>query len=177
MLNRSLLLAAVVSLALAGPLQAQYSESLGDFDGPAATTDFPLPPVYIGTFTPGVGLAAATISGTYGSDIVSTSTAGFDLFLDGIMVAQCVYLDPGCWQAGAAYRPWSYTFSGAELSIFDDGLADLTVVQTSQTSIRLGSLTLEGRTVVTPEPMTAVLLAVGLLGMAFVARKREELLA
>jgi hypothetical protein len=158
------------------PVQAQYSESLGDYDGPAVTSGFPLAPVLIGTFTPGASLFTAMISGTYGTAIVPSSTAGYDLFLDGILVSQCVYPDPGCWGNGADYRPWSYTFSGAELSIFDDGVADLTVVQTSATNVRIGGITLEGRFAATsvPEPASLLLLGMGLFGVGVVARGRRN---
>jgi PEP-CTERM motif len=159
---------------LVAPLRAQYSQSLGDFNGPDNESGYPY--LYdVGTFTgipDAASISSATIYGTWGTDALSTSTAALTLFLNGIQVAQCVYDDPGCWQDGDPFRPWSYTFSPGEFAtLAGTGSADLVVRQDDCCAIRLGNPTLE--ITETPEPGSMVLLASGLAFLGVHRRKRR----
>lgn len=129
---------------------------------------FPQLPLTIGTvnFTipPNERVASATISGFWGSVDVPASTAGVDLVLDGIVVAQCVKPAADCWVDSSSQRPWSYTFSKQDLPTLADGTATLTAVQTSEISVRLGASTL----VIETEPADRIptLSALPLLALA-----------
>jgi hypothetical protein len=136
-----------------------------DYD---STDPFPIAPVTVGTFSVPTGITSATINGTFGN-FLAPSSAGVDLFLDGILVGQCVKNAP-CWGSALA-TPWSYTFAVGELSIFDDGQAVLTAVQTSEFVIRLGVTELDFTVV--PIPAAAWLFGSGLLGMIGVARRKK----
>jgi len=172
MIKRSLSLAVLALMVTVGTAQAQ-TQSLGDYDGPEFTTGFPLPGVSLGIFTTGTGVTSATIHGTWGTAAFPSTTAGLDLFLDGILVASCAEFEVGCYESAPAFAPWSYTFSGAELSIFADGAAELIAVQTSPFRMRIGDPTLDW-TASVPEPASVFLLASGVLGLAVVARRRED---
>ncbi len=117
------------------------------FTGGENSSGFPLSTQSIGaaqTFPipQGERVVSATISGTWGSPTSPLGTAGVDVFLDGVLVAQCVKPDSGCWVNGAAQRPWSHTLTGPEMAKLNDGSATLTVQQTSESFISLGASTL-----------------------------------
>ena len=109
-------------------------------------------------------VASARISGFWGSTDVPASTAGVDLLLDGILVAQCVKPSPDCWVDATSQRPWSYTFAKKDLAKLADGSATLTAVQTSEISVRVGVSTL----VIETEPADRIptLSALPLLALA-----------
>lgn len=164
------LTALALSLAFgATPATAQTSETLGEYSGAYYTSGFPIAPVTVGTFSSSLwslGVAGATISGTFGNSAFSNS-AGTDLFLDGILIAQCVQFAT-CYSTAGPHA-WSYTFGAGDLGIFADGFAILTAVQTSEYTIRLGQTTLA----TVPEPATVLLLAGGLFGLALKSRRRD----
>jgi hypothetical protein len=120
-------------------LLATIVRDLPEFNGQEfrdSTTQFPRSPVQVSTLSVGQELRdstirSATISGTFGNSTVRHS-AGVSLFLDGIQVAQSVSFNR------PPPRAWSHTFSGAELAALQDGVVELTAVQTSLGAIRLG---------------------------------------
>jgi hypothetical protein len=127
----------------------------------------PQPPLPVGTVNfsvpAGERVVAATISGFWGTSLVPDGTAGVDVRVDGILVAQCVKPSADCWQSAAQQRPWSYTFSATELVAFNDGVASMTAVQTSDISVRLGTSTLIIET--GPLPAVPALSTLGLLAL------------
>lgn len=117
-------------------------------DPPKFSVDdlFPAPPLTVGTvkfeIPPGQKVVAAQISGFWGSSLIPEATAGVDVLVDGILVAQCVKPAVGCYELGSGQRPWSYVFTDAELAQLADGEAKMTAVQTSDVTVRLGRSTL-----------------------------------
>jgi len=116
----------------------------------------PQPPLTVGTvnFAVPVGeqVVAAQISGFWGSSLVPDGTAGVDVLVDGILVSKCVKPSPDCWESAPRQRPWTYTFKQSELAAFNDGVATMTAVQTSDISVRLGTSTLTIETAPVPPP-------------------------
>ncbi|WP_088330415.1 hypothetical protein [Lacimicrobium sp. SS2-24] len=150
------------------------SLSLGDYDS-GSVGPYPKPEVTIGTFNydlAGQDIVSATLSGTYGSEIVPSSTAGFDLFGDGLLVAQCIYQDPGCWVSGDNFRPWSFDFS--DFFVLSDGALEISVIQTSGSTIRLGSIELNIVTADIPVPAPLALIGLGLAGLGITRRGKTR---
>ena len=133
-----------------------------------SSAKFPQPPLTVGTVVfaipRGERVVGATISGFWGSSVVPDSTAGVDVLVDGILVAQCVKLVPYCYDPAPAARPWSYTFTDDELSKLSDGTATMTAVQTSDDTVRLGQALLTVRT--SPVPGVPTLSTLGLVWLA-----------
>lgn len=149
-----------------------YSDSLSEFSydgGPS----FPSPEQTVGTFVFGVPSAetivSATLDGTFGNSVASSS-APFQIFLDSIFVGECV-VNTACFYGGLT----PFSFSVSDLSIFDDGEAVLSIIQTGEAITRLGAttLSLETRTSEVPLPAGFALLGSALvLAGAFTRRRR-----
>jgi hypothetical protein len=144
---------------------------------------FPQLPLNVGTvdFTiaPNERVGSARISGFWGSVDEPASTAGVDLFVDGIVVARCVKPASDCWADASTQRPWSYTFSNEDLAKLADGTATLTAVQTSEFTVRLGVTTLVLETVPADRVPTLsaaalLLLAAGLALVGGLAARRHS---
>ena len=146
-----ILLALVLGLLLLGPRPAaaqtrHVTATLPDYSGPGVPSA-PFPNLTIGTFTytllPGESVLRATVRGTWGNDIYPPGSAGANVFVDGVLVAQCVRLGT-CWLDTPPDRvPWSFAFSASQFPLLNDGQAVLTAQQTSDTFVELGDLTLD----------------------------------
>jgi len=154
---------------------AAYADSttvLPEFNGSASYPDpGPYePPTVAGTFTIDPGVTGITISGTFGNSL-TPNTAGADLYLGSILVAQCVEFD-SCYYAQSP-TTWSTTLTSSQLALLGTGVVDFTVVQTSQFWTRLGETTLiQTTTPPVPEPSTIILMATGALAAAGSVRRR-----
>jgi len=174
-----IVLAAALALTASTAANAgviSFSETLPDYSSPGSSSGFPIDLGTVGTFTFAAGdVLDATISGTWGNFDFPDSSAGADIFIDGLLVAQCVEF-ADCWQNSTGTVLWSYTFTAADLlsGILDDGIANLQIIQTSSTTVRLGDLTLSGNVDINavPEPGTLVLAGIGLLGLGLGRRRR-----
>jgi hypothetical protein len=146
----------VATLAAGLAAAATILVTFPEFNGPPHQADesFPQPSVTVGTspiaIPAGEKVVSAAISGFWGTKDDPDSTAGVDLFLDGIRVAQCVAPSTGCWVGTTGQRPWSHTFTVSELVKLNDGSATFTAVQTSGLRIRLGETTLAVQTALPP---------------------------
>jgi hypothetical protein len=172
---RQITAAASLAFVLVTPAQAQYASTLPEFSGDPFSSS-PWPIYNLGSFigTPTANITFAQITGAFGNTALSISSAGVDVKLDGIVVAQCVEYSP-CWSGGGPLT-WSYTFAPNEYSIFADGIATLTAEQTAPYVIRLGEMQLTVRydDVNVPEPGTFALLATSLLGLVSYKRTRRD---
>lgn len=140
-----------------------------NFDG---SPPFPAPQNLVGIFSYTIAsnetIVSAVISGTFGNSLF-TSSAGVDVYLDNLLVAQCFEFDQ-CWE-GPGPVNWSFTFDSSNFSLLEDGEAILTAAQTSEFVSRLGVTTLTIETITKsdpPQPPTSIpepTAIVGLLGV------------
>ena len=131
------------------------------FDG---EPPFPTAPQTVGSYVFGPldgPVVSATLNGEFGTN--GSSSAAFELFADGILVATCSATDPCVAPSGGG--PFVYEFALGEFSVLSDDLVELTLIQTEQGIARLGPSTLTINTV--PEPCSVLLLGLAsFLGVA-----------
>lgn len=161
------LLAASAAVAHAGVVTA----TLADFStGDDAWPQWPVS-LNVGqfSFSNAGNILSATLSGTFGNGFSNTTTEVL-VYGDGVEVAYCSLWDD-CATNGETAPPtaWSYSFTGAELALLQDGLLTLSVSKEYDGYVNLGSLTL---TLVNdvPEPASAALLLAGLAGLGWSRR-------
>jgi hypothetical protein len=151
---------------------------------------FPATSVIVGQKTPlglpaGEAVVSGTISGSWGNaGAPGKGTAGVDLYLDGLLVAQCLPTDATCYCPDSAACtgavPWSRTLTSAQVAALNASGATLTATQTSPIVIRLGAtqLTLTTAPVVPPVPTLSppalVVLLLGMATMGLLAARRRR---
>jgi hypothetical protein len=121
----------------------------------------------------GQTIVDAFFSSTLGNTRVG-STAAMDVFVNSVLVGSCPSTLSTCWIGGP--NPFTFSFSGAELSALATGSVDLSIVQTGCCRIRLGAstLTVDTRpTTETPEPATLALLGTGMFGLVVIRRRKR----
>jgi uncharacterized cupin superfamily protein len=142
--------------AWAGTIVLTFPELANPPPQPVQNPFPPQQPLQVGTVNfpvpAGEQVIAAQISGFWGSSLLPEGTAGVDVFVDGVLVAQCVKPSAGCWEAAFGPRPWSHVFTESELAVLNDGVAKMTAVQTSDVTVRLGTSTLIVQTGPIPLP-------------------------
>jgi len=170
------------TFAMAGNILVAFPE----FNGSPVTINGPFPQpgqiVATRTFTipDGERVVSAYITGYWGSSVDPDSTAGVEVKLDGYIVATCEKPDPGCYAGDVGRRQWSHTLTDVEMTALNDGKAVLSVVQTSDVSVRLGVTTLYIETGVPPSvpalsPMALFALLAGMAAAGAIALRRRSL--
>lgn len=170
-------LGAVLSFSAATASAAVVTSTLADINGPAHSSGFPYDLGFFGPFTYSLPvnsiITGASLSGTYGTQAYQLSTGGFNAVIDGYNQIICTAFDPGCWNNGAALRPFSFALPSSIFASLADDVATLDIVQTYQSYVRYGSPTLTIDYVV-PEPAGMMLFALGLAAFGFSRSKRRS---
>lgn len=144
--------------------------------------DFPVDWGVLRTFTyafpPGGTLTDVLIDGTWGGSLFG-GTAPVEVYLEGFLVAECLVGQP-CWDnastvdwnggAGFLLSDLGVDFSSPGVrALFEDGDAELSVVQNDEISANMSDLEV---TLYLPEPDGLVSLVAGMLGVALLAAHR-----
>jgi hypothetical protein len=181
-MKKALMAAAfATAIAVAAPASAaQITVSLGDYDGPANSSGFPINLGTIGTFSyaplTGSTITAAFLEGTYGTQVVPSSTASFDASVDGSSnVTVCAIAAP-CFQGSGSLVPFSIALPSSLFASLTDGSATLGITQTSETFVRFGTPTLriEYRAGAVPEAATWAMMLLGFGGIGMAMRRRRS---
>jgi hypothetical protein len=165
-------------VALAGAASATtITATLSDVNGSYNATGFPIDLALGESFTysiPGSAtITSATIGGTFGTAAYPTSTAGFDVVVDGVSEVACVY-EAACWTGSdGSYAPFSIALPSSIYSLLLSGGASFDVVQTSDYTVRYGTPTLT-ITYAVPEASTWIMMILGLGAVGGVARVRRD---
>lgn len=156
---KKLIFAAAATMSMAAPSAASAATviaSLPDFNGTLFSSGFPVDLGSAGTFNyflpAGATITSAFIGGTFGTSEVSTSTAAFDVNVDGTVVTACPIASPTCFEVGAAFRPFDIALPSSAFANLLDGTASLGIIMTSASFVRYGSPTLT----INFDPLSAV---------------------
>ncbi|MBW2233100.1 MAG: thrombospondin type 3 repeat-containing protein [Deltaproteobacteria bacterium] len=154
------------------------------FSGGCTPADFPADWGVIRTFRygmpPGEPVTDVRIQGTWGGDVFNGS-APAEIYLEGVFIAECLASNP-CWDevstvdwnggAGFLLSDLGLDFSDPSVrSRFEDGDAELSVIQNDETSVHMSNLKL---TVYLPEPGGLLGLGAGGLLLACLNRLRDR---
>jgi hypothetical protein len=171
MIAMALILALLPGLAWSSIIVVTLPEfngaGLADIGVPRTVGDF----LYV--LPAGEDIVFARYESTLGNTTVP-NTAIMDVFVDGILVGQCVDMADPCW-IGTLTVPFEHTFAPGEFAALADGVATLTVLQLECCTIRLGESTLTIHTASVPAPWAVVLLASGLAGLVSLRGARRFL--
>ena len=167
----------------AAPLCAQtVIATLPDYNGASYSSGFPISIGTVGTFTyvvpVGSMVASAFLEGTYGTALVSSSTASYNASVDGTSITVCGAFAANCYVNGAALRPFSFALPASSYASLMDGSAALALTQTTDINVRFGSPTLRilFQTAV-PEPATWAMMLLGFGAIGVQLRRRRPALA
>ncbi len=184
-MNKKIFVLAGLAAMTSGALPASAAtivSSLASYNGPAASSGFPIDRGIIGTFTysiaPGSSITSAFLEGTYGTATVPTSTASFNASIDGnTAFTVCGLSASNCYFGGPDYRSFSIALSSATFASLLDGSASLRLIQTSNTVIRYGTPTLRIVTAAVPEPSTWAMMLIGFGGAGAMLRRGKRKVA
>jgi hypothetical protein len=167
-------LAAVFALCGAVGHAATVTSTLPDYTSPDASWETN-GSFDIGRFDfSGVGITAATLSGTFGN-AYSPSSSEANLFADGILVGACEqWGDCQYTVDGDELVTWSYSFSASDLLALTDGTLYLSADKLDWGAVAVGALTLNLEYAEVPEPASVALVLAGLAGLGLVRRRRNR---
>jgi hypothetical protein len=183
----TLIFATALGLGITGSARADIISTIGEFNGTPDfdfnAGDYPLSSVLIGDFSfivpVGEIVIGGTISGTFGNNDISATTAPSDYYIDNglIKVASCddsLSFAAAC-DTASTPTSWSYTLTPGNLTTLSTeisaGSIDFTVLQNFAVSVQTGTTTLD--LVLSPEPSTIFIFCGGLAGIVLLRRFRQ----
>jgi hypothetical protein len=190
----------VAAIAASAVAAGEVKVPFPDYSGTEMNAGFPAAPVTIcpvqdptclGQPTDldlpaGEAVISGTISGSWGNTgAAGKGTAGVALYLDDLLVAQCLSTDVTCYcpdsAACAGAVSWSFPLTSAQIAALNtSGVVKLTAIQTSPKFVRLGEtmLTLTTAPIVPPIPalsrraLVVLLLSMAMIGLIAVRRRQ-----